>query len=176
VLASLGAGHTLHHSLCLLGELGPLPLRPTWQRYQGNAAALDTTTALELARAELADPVSDRVIEAFTVAHEHGRDVVIAVLRSLADNVAKDLQLAEQIVTSQTEIRSQAVIAVFLPFAVLAFLVAANDGYQSFYRTTGGWIVVSVGVAMAVGGWKLITALGRIPVEPRVLVADGGTR
>ena len=71
--------------------------------------------------------MSDRVIEAFAAAHEHGRDVIVAVLRSLADNVTKDLQLVEQIATSQTEIRSQAVIAVILPFGVLAFLVAAND-------------------------------------------------
>ena len=173
VLAHLGAGHTLHRSLCLLGQSGPVPLRATWQRYERNAAALDVATALELARAELADPVSDRVIEAFAAAHEHGRDVIVAVLRSLADNVTKDLQLLEQITTGQTEIRSQAVVAVILPFAVLAFLVASNDSYRSFYRTTGGWIVVTIGVGMAIGGWKLITLLGRIPAEQRVLVGQG---
>ena len=176
VLASLTAGNTLHRSLCLLGQSGPLPLRPTWQRYERNSAALDVSAALDIARVELADPISDRVIEAFTAAHEHGRDVIISVLRSLADNVTKDLQLIEQIATSQTEIRSQAVIAVILPFGVLAFLVAANDSYRSFYKTTGGWIVVTIGVAMAVGGWKLITALGRIPVEERVLAGRGGSR
>jgi tight adherence protein B len=170
VLANLSAGQTLHRSLCLLATTGPVPLRPAWERYERNAAALDVATALELVRAELADPVSDRVIEAFVAAHEHGRDVVVSVLRSLADNVAKDLQVAEQITTNQTEIRSQAVIAVILPFAVLAFLVAANESYRSFYRTGGGWIVVSVGVVMAIGGWKLITVLGRIPAEERVLI------
>ena len=176
VLANLAVGHTMHRSLCLLASAGPIPLRPTWQRYERNSAALDPVTALELVRAELADPVSDRVIEAFIAAHEHGRDVVVAVLRSLADNVTSDLQLHEQITTGQTETRSQAVIAVILPFLVLAFLVTANDGYRSFYRTPGGWIVVSVGVLMAVGGWKLIAALGRIPAEDRVLVPHVGDR
>ena len=176
VLAHLSAGQTLHRSLCLLGESGPIPLRPTWQRYERNSAALDVPTALDLARAELADPVSDRVIEAFAAAHEHGREVIMSVLRSLADNVTRDLQLVEQIATGQTEMRSQAVIAVILPFAVLAFLVAANASYRSFYRTTGGWIVVTIGVGMAVGGWKLITLLGRIPAEQRVLVHRGGER
>lgn len=170
VLAYLTAGHTLHRALCLLGESGPPPLRPTWTRYERNAAALDVATALELARAELADPVSDRVIEAFAAAHEHGREVTMGVLRSLADNVTKDLHVVEQITTSQTEIRSQAVVAVILPFVVLVFLVASNDSYRSFYRTTAGWVVVSLGVAMAIAGWKLITALGRIPAEERVLV------
>jgi tight adherence protein B len=172
VLANLAAGQTLHRSLCQLGHSGPLPLRATWERYERNSAALDVATALDLVRAELADPVSDRVIEAFVAAHVHGRDVTIGVLRSLADNVTKDLQVAEQITTSQTEIRSQAVVAVILPFVVLAFLVASNESYRSFYRTTSGWIVVSMGVLMAIGGWKLITVLGRIPAEERVLI-DG---
>lgn len=170
VLAHLTAGHTLHRALCLLGESGPPPLRPTWARYERNAAALDVATALDLARAELADPVSDRVIEAFAAAHEHGREVTMGVLRSLADNVTKDLQVVEQITTSQTEIRSQAAVAVILPFVVLVFLVASNESYRSFYRTTGGWIVVSIGVLMAIAGWKLITVLGRIPAEERVLI------
>jgi tight adherence protein B len=170
VLAHLAVGQTLHRSLCLLASAGPVALRPSWQRYERNSAALDPVTALELVRAELADPVSDRVIEAFIAAHEHGRDVVVAVLRSLADNVTSDLQLHEQITTGQTETRSQAVIAVILPFLVLVFLVTANDGYRSFYRTPGGWIVVTLGVLMAVGGWKLIATLGRIPAEERVLV------
>lgn len=175
VLAHLAVGQTLHRSLCLLGASGPLPLRATWQRYERNAAALDTATALDIVRNELADPVSDRVVEAFVAAHEHGREVIVSVLRSLADNVTKDLQVVEQITTSQTEIRSQAVVAVILPFGVLAFLVAANDSYRSFYQTSGGWIVVSIGVVMALGGWKLITVLGRIPGEERVLVkAPGG--
>ena len=173
VLSSLSTGQTLHRSLCLLGHTGPVALRPTWLRYERNAMALDPATALELARTELADPVSDRVIEAFSVAQEHGRDVVMSVLRSLADNVTKDLQLVEQIATSQTEIRSQAVVAVILPFAVLAFLVASNAGYRSFYQSTGGWVIVSIGVLMALGGWKLITVLGRVPAEPRVLTEPG---
>ena len=174
VLAHLSAGHTLHRALCLLGESGPFSLRATWQRYERNATALDIPTALELVRAELADPVSDRVIEALVAAHERGRDVIMSVLHSQADNVTKDLQLHEQIVTGQTEIRSQAVVAVTLPFAVLAFLVAANDGYRSFYRTSAGWIVVTIGVAMAIGGWKVIALLGRVPEEERVLVGPGG--
>ena len=173
VLANLTAGHTLHRALCLLGDNGPEPLRATWQRYERNAAALDVPTALDLVRAELADPISDRVVEAFIAAHAHGRNVILDVLRSLADNVSKDLQLSEQITTSQTEIRSQAVVAVILPFAVLVFLVASNENFRSFYRTSAGWVVVSIGVAMAVGGWKLIATLGRIPTEERVLVGGG---
>ena len=85
-----------------------------WRRYALNAPVLEVSAALEQARDELADPVSDRVIEAFAAAHERGQSVVVDVLRTLADDVTKDLQLAEQIITGQTEVRAQAVVAVVL--------------------------------------------------------------
>ncbi|MEZ5257009.1 MAG: type II secretion system F family protein [Ilumatobacteraceae bacterium] len=169
VLAHLGVGHTLHRSLCLLGTSGPEPLRAVWTRFERNAASLDVTTALSLAQDELADPVSDRVIEAFIAANERGQSVIIEILRSMADNVSRDVQTAEQIVTNQMEVRSQAVVAVILPFLVLGFLVISNDAYRGFYRSPGGWMVIALGAGMASGGWKLITVLGRIDGEPRVL-------
>jgi tight adherence protein B len=169
VLAHLGVGQTLHRSLCALATTGPEPLREVWARYERNASALDVTTALGLVRDELADPVSDRVIEAFAAAHERGQTVIVEILRSLADNVTKDVQSAAEIVSNQMEIKSQAVVAVVLPFLVLGFLVVANPAYREFYRSPGGWMVVALGAAMATGGWKLITVLGRLDTEPRVL-------
>ena len=170
VLANLAAGHTLHRSLCLLGHSGPLPLRPTWQRYERNAAALDVATALDLARAELADPVSDRVIEAFAAAHEHGRDVIVAVLRSLADNVTKrpaarraDRHQPDRDPLAGRGRRDPAVRRAGLPRRRqrrLPLLLPDDRRLDRRHRSAS---------LMAVGGWKLITVLGRIPVEERVL-------
>ena len=169
VLSHLTVGSTLHAALVQLGRSGPEPLRPVWRRYAVNASVLEVPAALDEARAELADPVSDRVVEAFAAAHERGQSVVVDVLRTLADDVTKDLQLNEQIVTNQTEVRAQAVVAALLPFFVLAVLVSTNDGFREFYRTTAGFVVICLGAAMAFLGWKLISALGRLPAEPRVL-------
>ena len=104
VLAYITVGSTLHSALVQLGRSGPEPLRPVWRRYAVNAQVLEVAAALDAARDELADPVSDRVIEAFAAAHERGHTVVVDVLRTLADDVTKDLQLAEQIITGQTEV------------------------------------------------------------------------
>ena len=105
-----------------------------WRRFAVNASVLTVSAALEEARDELADPVSDRVIETFMAAHERGQSVVVDVLRTLADDVTKDLQLNEQIITGQTEVRAQAVVAALLPFFVLLLLVSSNDGFRDFYR------------------------------------------
>jgi tight adherence protein B len=169
VLSHLTVGSTLHSALVQLGRSGPEPLRPVWRRYAVNATVLEVPAALDEARTELADPVSDRVIEAFAAAHERGQSVVVDVLRTLADDVTKDLQLNEQIITNQTEVRAQAVVAALLPFFVLFILVSTNDGFRDFYRTTAGFVVICLGAGMAFIGWKLISALGRLPDDPRVL-------
>jgi tight adherence protein B len=175
VLTHLSVEQTLHRALSELGRSGPAPLRPVWRSYEANAAVLDVPAALAQVRADLADPVSDHVLEALEAAHDRGTTVVVAVLRSLADHVTRDAQLREQIITSQAETRSQAVVAMVLPFVVLAFLVSSSEEFAGFYSTSGGWIVIGLGAAMAFGGWKLISTLGRIPSEPRVLTRRGET-
>jgi len=175
VLTHLAVDQTLHRALIELGRSGPAPLRPVWRSYAVNAAVLDVPAALAQVRADLADPVSDHVLEALEAAHDRGTTVVVAVLRSLADHVTRDVQLREQIITGQAETRSQAVVAMVLPFIVLAFLVTSSDDFGDFYSSTGGWIVIGLGTAMAVGGWKLISVLGRLPTEPRVLSRRGET-
>jgi len=175
VLTHLSVDQTLHRALIELGRSGPAPLRAAWRSYTVNAAVLDIPVALAQVRADLADPVSDHVLEALEAAHDRGTTVVVAVLRSLADHVTRDVQLREQIITGQAETRSQAVVAVVLPFIVLAFLVSSSDEFAEFYAQPGGWIVVGLGTVMAVGGWKLITTLGRLPTEPRVLIRRSQT-
>ena len=173
VLTHLGVDNTLHRALVQLGDSGPAPLRPVWQRYARNASVLDTPAALAQVRAELADPVSDHVLEAFEAAYDRGQSTSLSVLGSLADHVTRDVQLREEIITSQAETRSQAVIAIVLPFALLAFLVVTNDAFRRFYSRPFGWVVIGVGATMAFAGWKLISVLGRIPVDPRLLVRKG---
>lgn len=173
VLTHLAADQTLHRALVELGRSGPKPLRAVWRTYAANATVLDIPAALHQVRADLADPVSDHVLEALQAAHDRGTTVTVTVLRSLADQVGRDVQLREQIITGQTEVKSQAMVAMVLPFFVLAFLVTTSDDFADFYATTGGWFVIGLGSLMAFGGWKLITTLGRIPDDPRVLVRRG---
>ncbi len=76
---------SVHAALVELGTSGPIALRPHFNRYAGLAATLGQRTSLQIVREELADPVSDRVIEIILVAFEQGPGVVIDVLGDLAD-------------------------------------------------------------------------------------------
>lgn len=169
VLTHLAVDRTVHQSLVELGHSGPEPLRAAWQTYTRNAAVLDTPTALAQVRADLADPVSDHVIEALESAHDRGTAVAVSVLEAVADQVTKDLMMREEIITAQTETVAQAVFAVILPFVMLVLLVMSSDDFARFYSKPIGWFVIAFGAGLAAVGWKVIMALGKIPEEPRIL-------
>lgn len=173
LVAHLEAPMSLHRGLVELARSGPEALRPTWRRYEGLTAALDYRAALEAIRDDLAEPVSDRIIEVLLVAHEQGTGVVIDILRQLADATAQDLRLLEEIETAQLEQRIEANAAAVLPFAVLVLLCASSLPYREFYGSAGGTLVITLGAAMTLGGRAVIRRLGRLPTEERVLTGSG---
>jgi len=169
VVASLDVPISLHRALCELGRSGPEALRPAWARYERLSPALDHAAALSAVRAELADPLSDRVIEVLLVAHSQGARVVADILRDLASSAAADLRLVEEIDTAQLEKRIEAGSAAVLPFVVLVMLCSGSAPYRSFYSSGRGAAVIALGAAMAGTGMAVVSRLGRLPVEPRVL-------
>ena len=176
LIAHLEVPMSLHRSLVELGRSGPEPLRATWRRYATLTAALDTRAALEALREQLADPVSDRILEVLLVAHEQGASVAIDALRDLAASTTADLRLAEQIETAQLEQKIEARACVVLPFVVLILLCSSSPPYREFYRSPGGWLVIVVGAVMSLGGTVVIDRLGRLPAEERVIAGRGGGR
>jgi tight adherence protein B len=175
MITHLRSSLSLHASLCELGRSGPLPLRPSFNRYAGLAGALDQRTALEVMREDLADPISDRVIEVLLVAFDQGSSVVIDVLGDLASSTSEDLRLLEEIETLQLETKLEARGAAVLPFLVLGMLCVFTPGYRAFYSTSAGWLVVGLGAVMSVGGLLAITRLGRVPTEERILAVGTPT-
>lgn len=174
LLAHLESSMPLHTALIELGHSGPEPLRPTWRRYGVLASALDHRAALEAIRNELADPVSDRIIEVVLVAHEQGSAVVLDLLRDLADSTTDDIRLLETIETAQLETRIEARAVAVLPFVVLVMLTSRSPDYRDFYSSALGVVVIVVGAVMTLLGSLAIQRLGRVRDETRVLVGPTG--
>lgn len=175
IITHLRASLSMHASLCEVGRTGPRPLRPYFNRYAGLAGALDQRTALEVVREDLADPLSDRVVEVLLVAFDQGSSVVIDILDDLASSASEDLRLLDEIETLQLETKLEARGAAVLPFVVLAMLCLFTPGYRSFYATSAGWMVVVAGSSMSIGGLLFISRLGRVPSEDRILSAGSPT-
>ena len=171
------AGHlrsatSVHGAMVELGRSGPLPLREPFTRYAALSQALDPAAALDVVRSELADPVSDRVVEVLLVALDQGSSIVIDVLGEMAVATTADLRLLEEITTAQLETKVEAWSATALPFVVLALLCVSTPGYRDFYSSAAGWVVVGVGLGLCAVGLVAITRLGRIPEERRVLIPE----
>jgi tight adherence protein B len=169
VLASVAAGRSLLQAVHSVGEHGPEPLRESFGRISVRARMTGLGPALEAAKEELADPVSDRVLEVLVLAHETGGSIVRVVLADLVTSITKDLEVAEQVETDGLEMRINARAVVALPWGVLVALTAGRGPFRDFYRSGAGVATIAVGLVLSLAGFLLVTRMGRTPPEPRVL-------
>ena len=171
VLASVAAGRSLLQAVHEVGEHGPEPLRDAFAQISARARMTGLAAALEVAKEELADPVSDRVLEVLRLADETGGAIVRLVLADLVTSITKDLEVADQVETDGLEMRINARSVVALPWFVLVALTAGRGPFRDFYRSGAGVATIAIGLVLSLGGFLLVTRLGRTPPEPRVLAA-----
>ena len=157
VLASIAAGRSLLQAVQSLGDHGPERLRETFARVSGRARMTGLGPALEAAKEELADPVSDRVLEVLLLADETGGSIVRLVLADLVTSITKDLEVAEQVETDGLEMRINARAVVALPWAVLVALTARRGPFRDFYQSGAGVATIAVGLLLSVVGFLLVT-------------------
>ncbi len=177
LIAGISSSQSLHQALRSLSTGGPAPLRPVFQKYSRLTQALDQKSALEVVKEELADPMSDRIIEILISAIEAGPGVVLDILRDLAESTTRDLQLREHIETMQVEQKLNARIVFVMPYMLLIMMVTSSPIIRDFYKEPIGVIVILFGTGVLVAGMLMIQKLGKIPLEQRVFttsVSDEG--
>jgi len=170
--AAVAAGRSLTQAVGGLATSGPEPLRTAFARFPASARLLGTVPALEIVRAELADPTSDRVIEVLELAHERGGAILRSVLEDLIEATARDVKLLDAIETESLEMRINARAVVVLPWLVLVALTARPGPFRAFYTSSAGLATVTVAGLLTVIGVVVLGRLGREPAEARVL-GDG---
>ncbi len=168
IIASIESNASLHGALVTLSYRGPEPLRQAFERFPTMASTLGVVPALEAIRERLADPTSDRVIEVLILAHERGGGIVTDILRDLAEATTDDLQLQEEIVSSQLEQKINGRAVFVLPWLVLLMMVFTNEDYRGFYRSATGTLVVIVGALLSLLGVFILNRLGKDTPEERV--------
>jgi tight adherence protein B len=172
ISSSIAAGRSITQALTELSAHGPETLRRVFARFGGLARMLGPIAALEVVKAELADPTSDRVLEVLILAQERGGAVVARVLDDLVEATTKDVKLLDELESEGLEMKINARAVLILPWLVLLALTVRAGAFRDFYETGAGLLVVVVGVAMSgLGAWW-IGRLGRTAGEQRVF--DGG--
>jgi tight adherence protein B len=168
LVANIAAGRSLPQAIAELSRRGPPPLREAFARFPILAASMGTVPALEVIREELADPLSDRVIEVLVLAHDQGGPAVTEILRDLAQAAGKDRKALEEIKTNQLEQRINAWAVSAMPWAVLLLLTSRAGHFRDFYRSGAGLLVIAIGGALTLVGLWWLTRLGRQRIEERV--------
>lgn len=173
--ASIASGHSLHQAIVALADGGPAPLRAALERYEALARILDVGPALDVIKAEVADPTTDRVLEVLILAEERGGRIVADVVDDLAEATARDIRVFEEIETDTLQYRLNAWAVFVLPWLVLLALVMTPGPFRDFYATTAGILVIGAGAVLSGFGIFIVRRLGKQPVEERVLVGDSST-
>lgn len=164
---ALEAGIAFPAAVTLLGEAGPIPLRPEFTRFQARLRAAGLEAALEgLARA--GERTSDTVallLRAGLLELPAGR--LAPLLRELSGVLAERFEAREKARTRASSLQVEAAVLALSPIVLLLLLGATAPGYLNAYRTAAGTIVATVGGALIFGCYLLMRRLGRVPESRR---------
>jgi tight adherence protein B len=174
LISSVRSGASLPNAIESLAGFGPAPLRSAFQGFAIYSRSLGVVPALEMIKADLADPTSDRVIEVLILAYERGGTVVPEILSDLAEATTRDIWTLEQIRTEALEQKINARVVFVLPWFVLIAMTAQAGAFRDFYSTPAGLTVALLGGMMSLIGIAIASRLGRQPAEPRVFTTGSG--
>lgn len=169
VHSAVRAGLALPEALVQLGERGPEELRPQFQEFTHDYRATGRfSEALDLLKERLSDPVADRLVEALRIARDVGGTDLGRVLRALSTFLRDDARARAELEARQSWTVNAARLAMAAPWAVL-LLLATRGSTLDAYGTPTGALVLAVGAGLTLVAYRLMVALGRLPVEQRVL-------
>jgi len=167
--SAVRAGMSLPEGIASLSVRGPEPLRSPFAAF---GAAYSATgrfgSCLDALKAELADPVGDRVCETMRVAREVGGSDLGNVLRTLSELLRSDARTRSELETRQGWVTNAARLAVAAPWIVL-LLLSTQSSTVRVYDSTGGAVLLGIGAAVCVAAYRIMLRIGALPKDRRVL-------
>lgn len=163
------AGLSLPESLAALASRGPEGLRPAFADFARHYQATGRfEVALDLLKAQLADPVGDRVVEGLRVARAVGGGDLGRLLRNLSGHLRDDERIRSELESRQAWAVNAARLAVSAPWAVLLMMSTQTDAVRAF-GSPGGTLVLLLAAGCCVVAYAVMMRIGRLPAERRVL-------
>lgn len=167
--SAVRAGMSLPDGLIGLATTGPEPLRQAFAQF-----GLDYHVtgrfgeSLDRLKVLLADPVGDRMVEGLRVAREVGGGDLGRLLRNLSHYLREEERTRSELEARQAWTVSGARMAVAAPWIVLLLMSFQSDVITHF-ASAAGVLVLLVGAVCCFGAYGLMTRIGRLPVERRIL-------
>lgn len=167
IISSVRAGMSLAESLCALAERGPEPLREPFSKFASEyRTSANFEASIIMLKAELADPVADRICEALLAARDVGGTDLGKTLRSLGDYIRQDLRFRGEARARQSWTVNGARLAVGAPWVVLV-LLCTRPGTTEAYASLTGTLIIGVSALVTVVAYLLMMHLGQLPQQRR---------
>lgn len=115
-----------------------------------------------------ANPHGDRIIETLRLGREVGGSDITAVLAALGSHLRTESALRQEVEARQGWIRLAARIGVAAPWIVLLLLSTRPEATTAF-NSSMGIVIVSLGFAVSLVAYKIMSAVGQLPEERRWL-------
>jgi tight adherence protein B len=170
-LQVVSVGRSVPQALVEVGGRAPEELRPAfaaftreWQR------STDLDRALDVLKAQLADPAADAVCETLLVAHEVGGRDVDRRLRELVADRTTDVSQRRDARAKQAGARFARGFVLIVPVGMALVGLAIGDG-RAAYATPGAQLLVLAAIAGIAACWLWAGRLLRLPEPDRVFVA-----
>jgi tight adherence protein B len=163
------AGLSLPEALTALGVRGPEQLRSPFRRFGEDYRATGRfNESLNTLKANLSDPVGDRVVEALRMAREVGGTDLGRLLRTLSAFLREDARTRAELETRQGWTINAARLALAAPWLILLLLSTKPQAVEA-YNTAAGAMVLVVGGAVSFLAYRVMLRVARLPTERRVL-------
>lgn len=167
--SAVRAGMSLPEGLGALAVRGPEPLRAPFARFAAMYRASGRfNDCLDVLKADLADPVGDRICETVRVAREVGGSDLGSVLRTLSELLRDDARVRAELETRQGWIVNAARLAVAAPWIVLLLLGTQSTTLRA-YNSAGGVLLLGIGAVLCVVSYRIMLRIGQLPTQERVL-------
>jgi tight adherence protein B len=170
-LQVVSVGRSVPQALVEVGQRAPEDLRPAfaasareWQR------STDLDRALDVLKAQLADPAADAVCETLLVAHEVGGRDVDRRLRELVVDRTTDVRQRRDARAKQAGARFARAFVLIVPVGMAMVGLAIGDG-RAAYAGGGAQLLVLAAIAGIAGCWWWAGRLLALPEPDRVFVA-----
>jgi tight adherence protein B len=167
--SAVRAGLSLPDAVAALSERGPSALREPFARFAADYRVTGSFgVCLDRLKADLGDPVGDRVVEALRLARDVGGTELGRLLRTLSAVLREDARTRGELLARQSWAVNAARIAAAAPWATL-LLLSLRPGALAAYDSAGGVVVLALAAGTSATAYVLMLRIGRLPTDERVL-------
>ncbi|GEM_PF-956979 len=168
--ASVRSGETLEHALAGVGAAAPQTVSSAFEKFSIRIQqGWSFHSAVESLKFQLADPVSDQVIETLKIAKDIGGVGVGDVLGRLSQTVRTEARLLAELESRQSWHINAARLAAFAPWMVLAVMALRLETRQAF-TTDLGTLLIFAGAAVTIIAYRTMVRIARFQSKERWLI------